>query len=79
MEGLKDKEIPLGAKIIAITDVYEALISDRPYRKAYSREDALGIIGEKGRGTQFDPEIMDIFLRLEANRNRKKRGILNGN
>ncbi len=76
---LKNKEIPLGAKIIAIADVYEALISDRPYRKAYSREDALGIIRDKGRGTQFDPEIVDIFLRLEANRNRKNRGILHGN
>ena len=62
-EGLKGGDIPLGARIIALADVYEALISDRSYRKAYSQEKALDIIKGKGKGRQFDPEIVDIFLK----------------
>ncbi len=77
LEGLKDKDIPLGARIIALADAYEALISDRPYRKAYSKKKALEIIKEEGRGTQFDPEIVDIFLEMESARDLG--GILNGN
>jgi HD-GYP domain-containing protein (c-di-GMP phosphodiesterase class II) len=61
--GLKGKEIPLGARIIGIVDIYEALVADRPYRKAYSRADALRIIKE-GSGTQFDPRIVKIFMRI---------------
>jgi diguanylate cyclase (GGDEF)-like protein/PAS domain S-box-containing protein len=61
--GLKGKEIPLGARIIAIADVYQALVSDRPYRKAYSEKEALDIIRE-GSGTQFDPEIVGAFLAI---------------
>ncbi|MCK9615386.1 MAG: diguanylate cyclase [Candidatus Omnitrophica bacterium] len=61
--GLKGKEIPLGARIIAIADVYQALTSDRPYRKAYSMEEALKIIKE-GSGTQFDPEIVKVFFEI---------------
>lgn len=61
--GLKGEDIPVGARIIAVADVYEALISDRPYRRAYSKAEALKIIRE-GSGTQFDPEIVDIFLKV---------------
>lgn len=61
--GLKGNEIPIGARIIAIADVYHALISDRPYRKAFSVEAAIEII-RKGSGTQFDPKITDVFLRV---------------
>lgn len=61
--GLRGKAIPLGARIIAIADVYQALISDRPYRKAYSKEEALKIIKE-GAGTQFDPEIVKAFIQI---------------
>jgi diguanylate cyclase (GGDEF)-like protein len=61
--GLKGKEIPLGARIIAIADVYQALTSDRPYRKAYPVDEALKIIVE-GSGTQFDPEIVQVFLEI---------------
>lgn len=61
--GLKGKEIPLGARIIAIADVYQALTSDRPYRKAYSIEEALKILKD-GSGTQFDPEIVKVFLEI---------------
>ena len=61
--GLKREEIPLGARIVAISDVYQALISDRPYRKAFVRDKAREIIQE-GSGTQFDPEIVDLFLKV---------------
>lgn len=61
--GLRGKDIPLGARIIAIADVYQALISDRPYRKAYNKEEALKIIKE-GSGSQFDPEIVNAFLQI---------------
>lgn len=59
--GLKGKEIPLGARIIAVIDVYQALISDRPYRKAYNKKEALKIIKE-GSAVQFDPDIVKVFL-----------------
>lgn len=61
--GLQGEDIPLGARIIAIADVYQALISHRPYRKAYPKEEALKII-QGGSGTQFDPEIVKVFLRI---------------
>ena len=61
--GLKGKEIPLGARITAIADVYHALVSARPYRNAYSNKEALGIV-EGGAGTQFDPEIVKLFLEI---------------
>ena len=66
--GLKGKEIPLGARIVAIADVYQALVSDRPYRKAYSEKEALDIIRE-GSGTQFDPEIVEAFLAIMPSKN----------
>jgi putative two-component system response regulator len=48
---------------MAIADVYDALISERPYKKAFSREDAVKILME-GRGTQFDPVLIDLFLKI---------------
>lgn len=61
--GLKGEDIPLGARIVAVADVYQALVSDRPYRKAYNAEEALTIIRE-GAGTQFDPEVVKVFLEI---------------
>ncbi len=61
--GLKGEEIPIGARIIAITDVYKSLVSNRPYRKAYSKDEAIKLI-EKGAGTQYDPDIVGIFLKI---------------
>jgi diguanylate cyclase (GGDEF)-like protein/PAS domain S-box-containing protein len=61
--GLKGEEIPLGARIIAIADVYQALISDRPYRKAYPLDKAMKILKE-GTNRHFDPAITDIFLNI---------------
>ena len=62
-EGLKDNAIPLQARMMALADVYDALVSERPYKKAFSHEEALQIILE-GRGSQFDPELTDIFIGL---------------
>ena len=58
--GLAGDRIPLGARIIAIADVYQALVSNRPYRKAYSRKKAIQIIKEAA-GTQFDSDVVDVF------------------
>lgn len=67
--GLKGEEIPLPARIISIADVYEALISDRPYRKAFNKKKAVEIIQSES-GTHFDPAIVEVFLKLV--RKRKK-------
>ena len=60
--GLKRKEIPLAARIFAVVDVYDALISDRPYRKAWSREEALEYIRQES-GRHFDPQVVEMFLK----------------
>ncbi|MDR0476157.1 MAG: response regulator [Treponema sp.] len=60
---LKGVEIPLQARMMALADVYDALISERPYKKAFSHERAMRIISD-GRGTQFDPDLTDLFLTL---------------
>ena len=60
-EGLFGDAIPLSARIMAIADVYDALRSERVYKPAYSHEKSIGII-EKGRGSHFDPGLVDIFL-----------------
>ena len=61
--GLKGNDIPLGARIISLADVYKALISDRPYRKSFPKLEALKLI-KKGSGTQFDPGIVKSFLHI---------------
>jgi putative two-component system response regulator len=60
-DGLKWNEIPLAAKLMAIADVFDALITKRVYKPAFSFEKAKQIIAD-GRGRQFDPEIVDTFL-----------------
>ncbi|MDR2934924.1 MAG: transporter substrate-binding domain-containing protein, partial [Candidatus Adiutrix sp.] len=64
-QGLKGGEIPLPARLMAIIDVYDALISKRPYKEPLTHEEALKIISE-GRGTQFDPVLTDLFLSVAA-------------
>ncbi len=59
--GLKGGNIPVGARVLAVADVYQALISDRPYRRAYPKRTAIKIIRE-GSGTEFDPEVVRAFL-----------------
>jgi putative two-component system response regulator len=64
--GLKGHQIPLAARIVAVGDVYDALTSKRPYKKAFSHEESRQIILE-GRGTHFDPVIVDAFAACESN------------
>lgn len=59
--GLKEEEIPLSARIMAVADVFDALVSKRVYKPAFSMEEALRII-EEGKGTQFDPKCVEVFL-----------------
>jgi putative two-component system response regulator len=59
--GLKGTDIPLQGRIMAIADVYDAIVSERPYKKGLSHEEAVEII-KKEAGKQFDPKIVDIFL-----------------
>ena len=61
--GLAGAEIPIGSRIVAIADAYEAMISDRPYSAAMSHADALGEL-ERQRGVQFDPDLVDLFISL---------------
>lgn len=58
--GLKGEEIPVPSKIIAIADYYDALTTDRPYRKAFPKEEAIRIMRESN-GTHFDPFVFDYF------------------
>ena len=60
---LKKEEIPLLARILSVADVYDALASDRAYRKKMPEERVLEII-KAGAGTQFDKRVVDIFLKL---------------
>ncbi|OEU79751.1 MAG: hypothetical protein BA872_00265 [Desulfobacterales bacterium C00003060] len=61
--GLEGEEIPLLARIISIVDAYDAMLSERPYRKARSKEEAMKEI-RKSAGTQFDPELAERFLKI---------------
>jgi putative two-component system response regulator len=60
--GLRKEAIPLSARIVAICDVYDALVSDRVYRKALPEAEVLAILQE-GRGSHFDPDWLDLFLK----------------
>jgi putative two-component system response regulator len=61
--GLKGDQIPLAARVFAIVDVWDALTSDRPYRKAWSEEETRQYIQEQS-GIHFDPEMTRVFLNL---------------
>lgn len=65
-EGLKENEIPLAARIVAVVDVYDALISERPYKPAFSKEKSIEII-EQGVGNHFDPMVSKAFIGLISN------------
>jgi HD-GYP domain-containing protein (c-di-GMP phosphodiesterase class II) len=62
--GLKGEEIPLQGRLMAIVDVYDALTNDRPYKKAFTHEESVAIIGKEN-GAHFDPSIAGIFLTHE--------------
>ena len=61
--GLKGEDIPIGGRIIAIVDVFDALTSNRPYRRAMSCDEAMEILSE-GAGKQFDPALVQCFLKV---------------
>ena len=62
--GLKGKEIPLQGRIMAIVDVYDALTNHRPHRSMLNHKEAIGIVKNLS-GTQFDPDLVEIFLEHE--------------
>lgn len=62
-DGLSGENIPLGSRILAVADAYDAMKSDRPYRKALTEETVIQEL-KRGNGTQFDPKIVEIFLEI---------------
>ncbi|MDP2945523.1 MAG: HD domain-containing protein [Atribacterota bacterium] len=62
-DGLSGENIPLGARILAVADAYDAMKSDRPYRRALTEETAIQEL-KRGSGTQFDSKIVEIFLEI---------------
>jgi len=62
-KGLKGEQIPIGARIISVADAYDALVTDRPYRKGRSHNEAVQLVREAS-GTQFDPRVVEAFLRV---------------
>ena len=65
--GLRGEEIPLGARIIAVVDAFDAMTTDRPYRAALPNEEAIAVL-RRERCRQFDPAVVDAFLRILAER-----------
>jgi HD-GYP domain-containing protein (c-di-GMP phosphodiesterase class II) len=61
--GLKGEEIPLGARILAVADTFDSMVTDRPYRKRLSIEAATTELKSKA-GVQYDPKVVDAFLRV---------------
>jgi len=70
--GISGEKIPLPSRLMAIIDVYDALISERPYKKAFSHEEAVKIISE-GKGTHFDPVLVELFLSVSDHLNKVAR------
>jgi HD-GYP domain-containing protein (c-di-GMP phosphodiesterase class II) len=60
---LREQEIPISARVFSVVDVYDALVSDRPYRPAWPEDKALAYIREKA-GTEFDPAVVEAFIQL---------------
>jgi HD-GYP domain-containing protein (c-di-GMP phosphodiesterase class II) len=69
-DGLSGEAIPIISRIIAAADIYNALSTDRPYRKAFARDETIRIIGEM-RGTDIDPQVADALLRVIERKHRE--------
>jgi HD-GYP domain-containing protein (c-di-GMP phosphodiesterase class II) len=63
--GLREETIPFAARVFAVVDVWDTLISDRPYRAALTRSEALGYIASQA-GKHFDPDVVSAFLEMMA-------------
>ena len=61
--GLKGDEIPLPARIFAVVDVWEALLSERSYKKIWSKQKAIKYLKEQS-GIHFDPDVVEVFLNM---------------
>ena len=64
-KGLAGESIPISARLMAVADVYDALVSVRPYKEPFSHTQACNLISE-GRGKNFDPDIVDAFLKINS-------------
>jgi len=62
-QTLSNSQIPIGARIVTLSDAFDAMTSERPYRKSFALEDAISEV-KRCRGTQFDPAVVDAFLKL---------------
>ena len=72
-KGLKQEEIPLAGRIVALADFYDALTNERPYKRAWTHEEAMAEI-ENQRGQHFDPEVVEAFMRV-MRRKENDRGV----
>jgi len=72
-DGIRGDKIPLGARILAVADSYDAMTSDRPYRKAMNQQKAIKEL-RRFSGTQFDAGIVEVFVRIIEDNQKKKSG-----
>ena len=76
-DGLRGRAIPIGARVIAVADAYDAMTSDRPYRKALPHETAIAEL-QRGAGTQFDPDVVQAFVTQQRHRPRPRPPLATG-
>jgi len=73
-DGLKADQIPLGARVLTVADSYDAMSTDRPYRKRLTLEEAKSEL-RKGAGKQFDPRVIDAFLKVLSEKEQRLAGV----
>ena len=76
-DGLKGEEIPIGARILSVTDVYDALTTDRAYRRAWSRAETMEYL-QKHMGSHFDPIVVSTFLRMLRDEDERAAAMVDG-
>ena len=74
-DGLAGDDIPLGARIVSVCGAYDAMVTDRPYRRAMSNEAAVEEL-RRGAGSQFDPVVVELFVTLRASVVRSARDLV---